>query len=149
MQVLDIILIVVAVAAVILVGLFFLNQWASKKMAEQQRAINATKMTQSVYIIDKKKEKLENAHMPKMVMEQVPKYLKFKKMPLVKVKVGPQIMTLICDPKVYDELPLKKQVKVEIAGIYIISVKGAKAVPAKKKSFIDKIKGKFSKKEDK
>jgi len=149
MQLLDIILIVVAVAAVILVGLFFLNQWASKKMAEQQRAINATKMTQSVYIIDKKKEKLENAHMPKMVMEQVPKYLKFKKMPLVKVKVGPQIMTLICDPKIYDELPLKKQVKVEIAGIYIISVKGAKTAPAKKKSFIDKIKGKFSKKEDK
>ena len=149
MQVLDIILIVVAVVAVILVGLFFLNQWASKKMGEQQQAIEATKMTQTIYVIDKKKDKLENAHMPKMVMEQVPKYLKLKKMPLAKVKVGPQIMTLICDPKVYEELPLKKQVKVEIAGIYIIAIKGAKVVQAKKKSFIDKIKAKLPKKTEK
>lgn len=146
MQLLDIILIVAIVAGVILVGLFFLNQWASKKMGEQQSAIEASKMTQSVYVIDKKKDKLENAHMPKMVMEQVPKYLKWKKMPLAKVKIGPQIMTLICDPKVYDELPLKKQVKVELAGIYIISIKGAKVVPAKKKSFMDKIKDKLPKK---
>ncbi len=146
MQLLDIILIVAIVAGLILVGLFFLNQWASKKMGEQQSAIEASKMTQSVYVIDKKKDKLENAHMPKMVMEQVPKYLKWKKMPLAKVKIGPQIMTLICDPKVYDELPLKKQVKVELAGIYIIAIKGAKVVPAKKKSFMDKIKDKLPKK---
>lgn len=144
---LDIILIVVAVVAVIVVGLYFLSNWANKKAAEQQILINSNKMTTSILVIDKKKEKLTNANMPKTVVDQIPKYLKFKKMPLVKAKIGPQIMTLICDPKVFKIIPVKKQVKVEISGMYIIGMKGNKVVVKKEKlSFIDKIKAKLPKK---
>lgn len=144
---LDIILIVVVVVAVIVVGLYFLSNWANKKAAEQQILINSNKMTTSILVIDKKKEKLTNANMPKTVVDQIPKYLKFKKMPLVKAKIGPQIMTLICDPKIFKIIPVKKQVKVEISGIYIVGMKGNKVVVKKEKlSFIDKIKAKLPKK---
>ena len=47
-------------------------------------------------------------------------------MPLVKAKVGPQIVTLISNQKVYDALPLKKNVKVELAGMYISGMQGLK-----------------------
>lgn len=146
---LDVILVVVVIAILIFVGLYFLGNWATKKSAEQQSIINSTKMTTSILVIDKKKEKLSNANMPKAVAEQIPKYLKFKKMPLVKAKIGPQIMTLICDPKVFKEIPVKKQVKVDISGLYIVALKGSKPVVKKEKmSFMDKVKSKLPKKSD-
>jgi hypothetical protein len=51
---------------------------------------------------------------------------KIMKMPLVKAKIGAQIMTLVCDADVFKALPLKKTVSVEIAGAYIVSMKGMK-----------------------
>jgi hypothetical protein len=48
------------------------------------------------------------------------------KMPLVKAKVGPQVTTLMCDPKVFEVLPIKRNVRVELAGIYIAEMKGMK-----------------------
>ena len=48
-------------------------------------------------------------------------------MNFVKAKIGPQIMTLICDKNVYNALPLKKNVKVELAGIYISNMQGLKS----------------------
>lgn len=147
MQPLDIILIVVVVVALIFVGLYFLSNWATKKSSEQQTLINSNKMTTSILVIDKKKEKLTNVNLPKAVIEQIPKYLKFKKMPLVKAKIGPQIMTLICDPKVFKEIPLKKQVKVDISGMYIVAMKGNKPVIKKENlSLMEKIKSKLPKK---
>ncbi len=149
MHFLDVILVIAVVVVLIFVGLYFLGNWANKKFNEQQSIINSTKVTTSILVIDKKKDKLTNANMPKVVTQQIPKYLKFKKMPLVKAKIGPQIMTLICDPKVFKEIPVKKQVKVDISGIYIVALKGNKsAVKKEKMSFTDKIKSKLSKKSD-
>lgn len=146
---LDVILIIAIIVALALVGLYFLGNWAAKKANEQQSIINSTKVTTSILVIDKKKDKLSNANMPKVVTERMPKYLKLKKMPLVKAKIGPQIMTLICDPRVFKEIPVKKQVKVDISGIYIVALKGSKqAVKKEKMSFIDKVKSKLSKKTD-
>ena len=56
----------------------------------------------------------------------MPKMYKFMKTYLVKAKIGPQIMTLMCEKKVFDLLPLMKNVKVDMAGMYIVSVKGMK-----------------------
>lgn len=140
-------LIIIAIVAVILVGLYFLGNWANKKANEQQALINSNKMTTSIYVIDKKKDKLTNANLPKSVVGQIPKYLKFKKMPLVKAKIGPQIMTLMCDPRVFKDLPVKKQIKVDISGMYIVGIKGNKpAVKKEKLSLIDKLKAKLPKK---
>ena len=69
------------------------------------------------------KDKLANQNMPKVVLEQTPKMLRNKKLPLVKAKIGPQIQTLITDEKVFKNIPVKKMVKVDLAGMYIINIK--------------------------
>ena len=60
-------------------------------------------------------------------------------MPIVKAKVGPQILTLMCDKNIYDVLAVKKTVKVELAGIYISKIVGMNIEDKKKKSFGQKV----------
>ncbi len=114
------------VVALIGVGLYYLNKWANKKMAAQNTMINSMKQSQTAYIIDKKRDKITNVNMPSMVMDQIPKYQKYVKMYFVKAKIGPQILTLMCDKNVYQGLPVKKNIKIELAGIYIVSYAGMK-----------------------
>ena len=66
---------------------------------------------------------MTDAGLPKMVMEQTPKRYQKAKLPIAKVKVGPQIMNMICDDAIFDELPTRGEVKAMVSGIYIISVK--------------------------
>jgi len=126
MQIIDILIIVGVVVAAVLVGLYFLNKWASKRMVDQQEIIDRTKQTVSIYVIDKKKGKASDVNLPKAVTANMPKFSRFMKMPFVKAKVGAQIVTLMCEKKVYDVLPVKKNVKVELAGMYIVGMKGMK-----------------------
>jgi hypothetical protein len=118
---------VVAILAIVVMAVFyFLNKWAGKKAAAQQDMVEQHKQTVSIYVIDKKKDKITNAGFPKAVQDQIPRMAKIMKTPLVKAKIGPQIMTLVCEAKVFDALPLKKTVSVEIAGAYIVGMKGMK-----------------------
>ena len=48
------------------------------------------------------------------------------KLPIVKAKVGPKVMSLIADEAVYDLIPLKKEVKATVSGIYITKVTGVR-----------------------
>ena len=121
-----IIFIVAMVALVIGIVIYFLNRWAGKRAATQQEMVEQHKQTVSLYVIDKKKDKITNANFPKAVREQMPRMSKLMKMPLVKVKVGTQIMTMLCEAAVFDALPVKKTVTVEVAGAYIVSMKGMK-----------------------
>ena len=123
----DILLIIVAVVAVIFVGLYFFIRWSQTRMYEQQKMINATTQPLSIYVIDKKRDKITNVSMPKAVMDQMPKRATMVKMNFVMAKVGPQIVTFICDKAVYNSIPLKKNVKVDASGIYITSMKGMKS----------------------
>jgi hypothetical protein len=122
----DVFIIIGIVIVALGIGLYFLNRWAGKRMADQQEMVERNKQAATIYVIDKKKDKITNANFPKAVYEQTPKWSRLMKTPLVKAKIGPQIMTLLCDAKVYDALPLKKMVKVEMAGMYIVSMKGMK-----------------------
>lgn len=126
MEIWQIILIVLAVLAVILVILYFVGKKMKTKADGQQALIDQSKMTTSILVIDKKKMKIQDSNFPKVVQDQVPFYLKYRKIPMIKAKIGPKIMTLMCDDKVFKEMPVKKQVKVEIAGMYIIAIKGMK-----------------------
>ena len=127
MQLMWTIMFVVAILAIVVVTVFyFINKWANKKAATQQDMVAQHKQTVSIYVIDKKKDKITNAGFPKAVADQIPRMAKIMKTPLVKAKIGPQIMTLVCDAAVYDALPLKKTVSVEIAGAYIVGMKGMK-----------------------
>lgn len=126
MDTLGIIFTVIIVVALVLVGLYFLGNKLQKKQSESQALINQNKQWVSGMVIDKKKMKLSDSNMPKQVMEGVPWYLKFRKFPMAKVKVGPQFLTLICEPKVFENLPLKRMVKLEVAGAYITGFSTAK-----------------------
>ena len=132
-------LIVIAVVlAIIAVVLYFLGKKAQKKQAEQQEILNANKQTVSMLIIDKKRMKVRDAGLPQVIMEQVPKAMRGSKLPIVKAKIGPQIMSLICEEKIFDSVPVKKEVKAVVSGIYVLDVKGLhgrkEVQPAKKKS---------------
>ena len=127
MTFLDWVIIIAVIIGAIFAGLYFLNKWAYKKMDTQQTMINKMKNSMSIYVIDKKRDKITNINIPKAVIDQMPKLYKKMKMYFVQAKIGPQIMTLMCDKKVFAAIPVKKNIKVEIAGIYIVSVAGMKS----------------------
>ena len=80
----------------------------------------------SMLIIDKKRMRLKEAGLPQIVVDQTPKYMRRAKLPIVKAKVGPKIMSLICDDKIFPVLPVKKEVKAVVSGIYIMDIKGSR-----------------------
>ena len=122
-----IVLIVVLVILIgVLVGLYFFGKKAEKKQAAQQEQMDAMAQTVNMLIIDKKKMKLKEANLPSAVLENTPKYLRRTKVPVVKAKVGPRVMTLMCDVKIFDLIPIKKEVKATVSGIYITAVKGVR-----------------------
>ncbi len=129
----DIILLVAFILGAVGVGLFFLNRWATKKQSEQQAFISTNKQSYTVYVIDKKRDKVDNISLPKAVKEAMPKYSKFMKQYFVQVKIGPQIQILMCDKNVYEGIPVKKNVKIDVAGIYIVSFAGLKSSEEMKK----------------
>ena len=129
-------LIIVVVLVGALVALYFFGKKAEKKQAEQQEQMEAIKQTVSMLIIDKKKMRLKDSGLPQMVIDQTPKLMRRTKMPVVKAKVGPRIMTLICDAAIFDQIPVKKEVKATVSGIYITGVRGIRGpleTPQKKK----------------
>ncbi|MCD8089333.1 MAG: hypothetical protein LUD81_01680 [Clostridiales bacterium] len=129
----DITLILVVVLAAAVAALFFLSRWATSKYDDQQTQINRMKQSTTIYVISKKHDKAENVNLPKVVTEQMPKLGKFMKMYFVQAKIGPQIITLITDKNVYNAIPVKKNVKAEIAGLYIVSIAGLKSADQMKK----------------
>ncbi len=119
-----VLLIILAVVAGIAVALYFLGKKAQKREAEQKEQIDAMKQTISMLIIDKKRMKIKESGLPQAVIDQTPKMMRWTKLPIVKAKVGPQVMSLVCDDKIFDNVPVKKEVKATVSGIYITSVKG-------------------------
>lgn len=133
-----VLIVVLLVLIALIVVLYFLGKKAQKKQAEQQAIMEQTKQTVSMLIIDKKRMRIIDSGLPAMVIEQTPKLMRKSKMPIIKAKVGPQIMSLICDEKIFDTVPVKKEVKAVVSGIYVLDVKGlhgkAEIAPPKKKS---------------
>lgn len=117
-------LIVLAVLLVAAITLFFVGRHLQKKQEEQMPDVRAGAQSVSMLIIDKKLMKLKESGLPPIVLEQTPKYMRGAKVPIVKAKVGPRVMNLMCDQKIFNDIPLKKEVKALVNGIYIIDVKG-------------------------
>lgn len=141
----------IVVAGVLLVGAIVLGIYGrklQKKSEASQEELRAGAQTYSILVIDKKRMRLNEAGLPQAVVDQTPKYLRKAKVPVVKAKIGPKIMSLICDEKIYDFIPVKKEVKAVMNGIYIIDVKGMRGgldQKAEKKSFFAKLKAKAAK----
>ena len=146
MSKLTIVLLVILVVLIIAcIALYFLGKRAEKKQAEQQEQLDAVKQTVSMLVIDKGRIRLKDAGFPPIVLENTPKYLRRSKVPVVKAKVGPKVMTLMCDAQVYPTIPVKKEVKATVSGIYIRGVKGLRGpleTPEKKKGFFARLRNK-------
>ena len=144
-------LVIVLVVTAALIALYIVGSKMQKKQEKAQADMQVGAQTYSILVIDKKKMKLKEAGFPAIVVEQTPKYLRNSKVPVVKAKIGPKVMSLMCEPKIYDLIPIKKEVKVVMNGIYIIDVKGARGGLAEKPAkltFMQKIKAKLAKKEN-
>lgn len=141
---LTVLLVILAIVLVALVVLYFYGRKLESNQAQQKEAIEAAKQTVSMLIIDKKKVKIKESGLPKMVYEQTPWYLKRSKVPIVKAKVGSKVMSLMADERVFSVLPLKTEVKVVISGIYIMEIKSVRGKlvppPPKKKGFFARFK---------
>ena len=129
-----VLLVILAVLIVGLIVLYFLGKKAQKKRDEQEAQLAANAQTVSMLIIDKKRMRLKDSGLPQVVIDQIPKMMRHSKLPIVKAKV----MSLIADEAVYDLIPLKKEVKATVSGIYITKVTGVRGPlekPQGKKSF--------------
>lgn len=137
--VMNVVLVILVILIAVLGILYYLGRKMEKRQVEQQSAIDAAKQVVTLMAIDKKKLKLKDAGLPAMVYEQTPWYAKRAKIPVVKAKIGPKIMTMIADEKVFLQLPLKTEAKVVISGLYITELKsvrgGIPPLPEKKKFF--------------
>ena len=82
---------------------------------------------------------IKQSGLPQMVIDQTPKLMRRSKLPIVKAKIGPKIMTLVADEAIFDLIPVKKEIKADVSGIYIVGVRGLRGSltpPAKKKGLV-------------
>ena len=112
-------IVVVVILIGLCIGLYIFGKRAQKKQAEQQEQLDAAAQTMSMLIIDKKKMRLKESGLPAIVLENTPKLLRRTKVPVVKAKVGPRILTLMCEDKVFEVIHVKKEIKAVVSGLYI------------------------------
>ena len=141
---LNVLLVILVIAVIALAVLYFLGRKLEKRQVEQQQLLEMSKQTVSMLVIDKKKMKIKDSGLPKIVYEQTPKYMRWAKVPVVKAKVGPKVMTLMADERVFASLPVKTEAKVVVSGLYITEIKsvrgGAITQAPKKKGFFARFK---------
>ncbi len=140
-----VLLVILAILIVACIVLYFLGKKAEKRQAEQQEQLEAVAQTIPMLVIDKGKMRLKDAGFPQVVLDNTPKYLRRSKVPVVKAKVGPKIRVLMCDADIFPLIPVKKEVKATVSGIYITGVKGIRGsleTPQKKKGFMARMREK-------
>ena len=140
MSTLTIVLLVIAlVLTAAFVALYFFTKRMEKKQDAQREQMDAMAQSMSMLIIDKKRMRLKDSGLPQTVIDQSPKILRRSKVPIVKAKICPRVMTLMCDEAIFDQVPVKKEVKAVVSGIYITAVKGLRGTvdttEQKKKGF--------------
>lgn len=146
-----VLLVILAVLIVGLIVLYFLGKKAQKKKEQQDEQLAASAQTVSMLIIDKKRMRLKESGLPQVVIDQTPKMMRRSKLPIVKAKVGPKVMSLIADESVFDLIPIKKEVKATVSGIYITRVTGLRGPlekPEGKKSWKARLKDKATRASD-
>ena len=119
MSVWTVILIIAVIAAIILGVLYFVGRKMQAKQEDQRAQLD---------VIDKKRMKIMEAGFPKMVTDNIPKRAKMSKVPVVKAKIGPKITPLLCDEAIFDDVPVKAEIKAVVSGIYITSIKNLRNV---------------------
>ena len=124
MSVWTVILIIAVIAAIILGVLYFVGRKMQAKQEEQRAQLDQMAQTVNMLVIDKKRMKIMEAGFPKMVTDNIPKRAKMSKVPVVKAKITP----LLCDEAIFDDVPVKAEIKAVVSGIYITSIKNLRNV---------------------
>ena len=140
-----VLLVILVILIIAMIVLYFLGKKAQKKKEEQDAQLAAAAQTVSMLIIDKKRMRITDSGLPQAVIDQTPKLMRRSKLPIVKAKVGPRVMSLIADEAVFDLIPVKKEVKATVSGIYITKVTGVRGPlekPQQKLSWRAKLKKK-------
>lgn len=143
-----VLLVIIAIFIGAMVALYFMGKKAQAKKEEQDAQMAAVAQTVSMLIIDKKKLRVKDSGLPQVVIDQTPWYARLTKLPVVKAKVGPKVMTLIADETIFADIPVKKEVKATVSGIYITAVRGLRGPlekPEGKKSWRAKLREKYDK----
>lgn len=134
----NVLIVILLVLVIALALLYYFGQKAQKKQAAQQEQLEATRQVVSMLIIDKKRLKLKESGLPQIVIDQTPWYMRRTKIPVVKAKIGPKIQTLISETTIFDSIPVKKEIKAVVSGIYITEIKSVRGgrveAPQQKKS---------------
>ena len=117
-------LVVLVVLIAALVALSIYGKKLQERQEQSQQELENASQNGSLLVIDKKRMKLKEAGLPQLILDQTPKYMRGRKVPIVKAKIGPKIMSFICDEKIFEVIPVKKEVRAMISGIYIMGVKG-------------------------
>lgn len=141
-----VLLIILAVLVVLLIVLYFVGRKLQSRQVESQKMLEAAAQNVSMLVIDKKKMKLKEAPLPKQVFEQTPAWGKMMKVCVVKAKIGPRIVNLMADDKVFNHLPVKKECKVKLSGIYITEILKGEVLTEKEIQKRQKAKEKAAKK---
>ena len=123
-----ILLIIGIIIAIILGVLYYVGNKMQKKQEAQRAQLDEMAQTVSILVIDKKRMKITDAGFPKMVTDNIPKRAKMSKVPIVKAKIGPKITPLLCDEAIFDDVPVKAEIKAVVSGIYITSIKNFRNV---------------------
>ena len=117
-------LVVLVVLIAALVALSIYGKKLQERQEQSQQELENASQNVSLLVIDKTRMKLKEAGLPQLILDQTPKYMRGRKVPIVKAKIGPRIMSFICDEKIFEVIPVKKEVRAMISGIYIMGVKG-------------------------
>lgn len=125
------VVVTIVVAVVLIAALIALSIYGKKlqdRQEQSQKEMQAASQSASLLVIDKRRMKLKEAGLPQIVLDQTPKRFRGQKVPIVKAKIGAKIMSFMCDEKIFEHIPIKKEVRATISGIYIMDIKGGRTV---------------------
>ena len=134
--------VIVVIAIAVLAFLYYKGSKMHKEQAEEKTKLFEAAQQATLLVIDKKRMPLADAGLPQAVLDQTPKRARRAKVPVVKAKIGPRVMSFIADEDVYDLIPVKAEIKAMISGIYITSINNFRKAPVpepEKKGFMAKL----------
>ena len=118
-----VLLIILAALVALLIFLYFWGKKLQKRQDESREKMEETKQSVQMLVIDKKMLPIKSSGLPQAAIDQTPKYLRRSKLPIVKARCQGKIMTFIADSNIYPVIPVKKEVKATISGLYIMDVR--------------------------
>lgn len=121
--------IILLVAIAIMVFLYFKGSKLQEQQAEQKDKLLEAAQPAKLLIIDKKRLPLKDAGLPQALLDQTPKRAHRAHVPIVKARYGPRIMNFMVDEDIYDQIPVKAEVKAMVSGIYITSINNYRNAP--------------------